>query len=122
MHTRRYVLRDCVGEIDVDIYLKRDRPPPKAKHEPGWLTGDSGRKAEKPPEGGEKLPTGARVEIYGLTSEAGSALNGLHGHIGGWDGTKGRYDVQLEIEDKTVSCKPANVKRTSVTPSGRKVG
>ena len=30
-------------------------------------------------------------------------------------------DVQLEREDKVVSCKPANVKRTSVTPSGRKV-
>lgn len=116
-----YCLRDCNGEIDIDVYLKRDQPPPKPREK--WLTGDNDKKAEvEDVPKGERLPDGARVEIFGLTSEAGRALNGLHGHVECWHANKGRYDVKVEGEERIVSAKHSNVRLTTHTRSGRRVG
>ena len=70
----------------------------------------------------EKLPVGARVEIFGLTSAAGMGLNGLHGHVDAWHEDKGRYDVKLEGDERIVCAKPENVSLVTHTRSGRRVG
>ena len=102
-------LRGCVGDVDIDVYLKKDRPPPPKKEPPP----PKPKEEEDKPKREEKLPVGARVEIHGLTSAAGSALNGLHGHIETWHEGNGRYDVKLEQDERVVSCKPANVSLTA---------
>ena len=114
-------LKGCVGEVDIDVYLKRDRPPPPPK--PESPKRDKSAVDDGEPKRTEKLPEGARVEIYGLTSAAGAQLNGLHGHIEKWHENKGRYDVKIEGEaDRIVSAKAANVRMVGHTPSGRRVG
>lgn len=69
---------------------------------------------EQQPEGPQmtegELKNGSRVEIFGLESESGKALNGQVGHIAGFLEEKGRYQVTL-APDKVVSLKPDNLKQ-----------
>ena len=71
-----------------------------------------------------RWPDNTRVEIHGLTSEAGSVLNGLTGRVKCWSAHKLRYDVAIEegptqrerqVEvGKIVCAKKANLSRYKV--------
>lgn len=64
--------------------------------------------AEPPP--GQKLVVGQWVEVHGLTSEAGQALNGLGGKVKEFHLEKQRYDVALDGEGRVISVRFENLK------------
>jgi len=86
-------LKGLEGNVDVDVYLKGDdmptAPPPK-------------------PKAPTRMPRDTRVVIHGLSSAAGSKLNGMEGKLSGFNDAKERYDVTLE-DGRVVSCKADNL-------------
>ena len=89
-----HVLKGCRGDIDIEIYLKRDLPPPPPP--------------TAKPKATDRLPKDARVCVHGLMSEAGQKLNGEEGRLSGFDEAKGRYDVTLQ-DGRVISAKPENL-------------
>ena len=65
--------------------------------------------AKPKPKEADRLPKDARVLIHGLTSAAGGQLNGLEGKTCGFHADSGRYDVRLEVDERIVSVKQANL-------------
>merc|ERR1711920_62294 len=53
------------------------------------------------------IPNGTSVLIHGLTQS--TVLNGKRGKIASWDENRGRYEVQLDATQNTVSVRPRNV-------------
>jgi len=51
----------------------------------------------------------AQVEVFGLTSETGKAMNGLAGVITGTSPGGGRFEVKID-DDRKVSFKPDNLR------------
>jgi len=86
--------------------VQKDLPPAKKP-----------RLDSKPPDNSEKefekdgLRTGMLVEIHGLQSAAGQALNGKTGIIESYDHAKGRWRVLVKDRDKVVSLKPQNLNK-----------
>lgn len=64
------------------------------------------------------LKPGDVVEVHGLQSASGQALNGKSGLITKWDETKGRFQVELGMANLQ-SLKPDNLKRTVASQSQR---
>ena len=64
------------------------------------------------------LKPGDVVEVHGLQSASGQALNGKSGLITKWDETKGRFQVELGMANLQ-SLKPDNLKRTLAGQSQR---
>mmetsp|Transcript_59859 Transcript_59859/g.110845 ORF Transcript_59859/g.110845 Transcript_59859/m.110845 type:complete len:701 (+) Transcript_59859:146-2248(+) len=64
----------------------------------------------------EQLQVGDRVEVHGLESEQGKLLNGEVGIIIGFLEDKGRFQIQLDKDNKVISAKPGNL--TKVSPDG----
>lgn len=58
---------------------------------------------------------GDMVEVSGLESEAGRALNGCRGEVLGFGADKGRYEVRFSAE-KTVNVKPGNLRLFTRSP------
>eukprot|EP00931_Biecheleriopsis_adriatica_P047737 TRINITY_DN27532_c0_g1_i1.p1 TRINITY_DN27532_c0_g1~~TRINITY_DN27532_c0_g1_i1.p1 ORF type:complete len:407 (+),score=130.09 TRINITY_DN27532_c0_g1_i1:18-1238(+) len=56
------------------------------------------------------LKLGDRVEVFGLQSQTGKALNGKTGLITKWDQAKGRFQVELGMANLQ-SLKPDNLRR-----------
>lgn len=65
--------------------------------------------------GAGELIVGDRVEITGLESESGSKLNGTVGKIVAHDAEKGRFNVEVGMQQK-LSVKPVNLKQRSPSP------
>lgn len=57
------------------------------------------------------LAIGDAVEVFGLQSEKGQALNGLLGSVCAYDGEKDRYEVRLGSESDIRSLKASNLRR-----------
>ena len=55
------------------------------------------------------LALGARVRVEGLTSAAGSGMNGKEGVLVEWKADKERWEVRLDGADGTVNVKAANL-------------
>jgi hypothetical protein len=110
------VFKGLRGDIDVDIFLKTDEQlrkeeeQRKAAEELAKAAKEAKNKPPEPPPPppppppqaapkAERLPTGGRVEISGLTSDEGKNWNGWYGRIKGYNEEKGRYDVEIGGED-----------------------
>ena len=87
-------------------------PPPKETPPPPPPKDESDDDRAPPPTARAKFDEGEFVQIHGLTSEAGKALNGLQGRIGTYHADKERFDVIIDGQERTVSAKPANLRRT----------
>mmetsp|Transcript_2593 Transcript_2593/g.6627 ORF Transcript_2593/g.6627 Transcript_2593/m.6627 type:complete len:690 (+) Transcript_2593:121-2190(+) len=61
----------------------------------------------------EQLQVGDRVEVHGLESEQGKLLNGEVGAIIGFLEDKGRFQIQLDKDNKIISAKPGNLTKVS---------
>jgi len=94
IYTAAQCLEKLRGDVDFDVYLKRDAPPASAPATP-----------KKP----ATLPKDTRVLIHGLTSRAGESLNGSEGRLTGFNPSTGRYEVTLKNDGRVVSCKMENV-------------
>lgn len=88
------------------------RPPKQPKSRPDFEdVADAAARAAVAP-----LKPGERVEVFGLQSEAGRALNGKSGVITKWDEAKGRFQVELG-QANLQSLKRDNLRRCSVPGS-----
>lgn len=58
-----------------------------------------------------RRPVDAKVEIFGLTSDQGKALNGLRGKVIGYSVNRGRYDVEVPGRASTLAIRPRYLKR-----------
>mmetsp|Transcript_60776 Transcript_60776/g.195822 ORF Transcript_60776/g.195822 Transcript_60776/m.195822 type:complete len:352 (-) Transcript_60776:110-1165(-) len=73
---------------------------------PGPGMGGKGRGRQAPPTPAHAMPNGTSVVVRDLAKA--QEHNGKTGQIAGWDGAKGRYEVELEGEG-TLSLKPSNL-------------
>ena len=81
--------RKAAAEAAEEAKKKKAEPPPPPPPPP----------PKEAPHKVERLPTGGRVEINGLTSDEGKNWNGWFGRIKGYNEEKGRYDVEIGGED-----------------------
>merc|ERR1711920_372694 len=65
-----------------------------------------------------KVAVGDKIEVYGLSSETGSRLNGRTGTVKRFIAEKGRFEVYLDVGfsgGETVSLQPKNFRRLKST-------
>ena len=65
------------------------------------------------PAAGGGWAAGSRVRVEGLTSAAGSQMNGQVGEIVAWRADKERWEVRLDGAEATVNVRPANLVSSS---------
>merc|ERR1719464_2611106 len=83
----------------------------------GGMSKGKGRGPPKPPSPPHAVPNGTSVVIRGLTKS--QEYNGKTGRINGWDAAKGRYEVEIDDGDTTLSLRPASLTQpSSVTVVG----
>lgn len=67
---------------------------------------------------GSALAPGMRVRVEGLTSAAGSQMNGKEGEVVAWRGERDRWEIRLDGNgEATVNVKPANLVPAAATPA-----
>jgi hypothetical protein len=75
---------------------------------PGGMPGGGGGHRQSPPQH-DIIPSGTPVVVHGLKSQP--AKNGATGKIRGFDGSKGRYTVELDGSQEELALRPSNIQQ-----------
>ncbi|CAK0885170.1 unnamed protein product, partial [Prorocentrum cordatum] len=112
--------RPLNGKVGVIKAYSEEKGRFEVKLTDGKVVFAKGANLQPPADAAEApLKVGDRVEIFGLTSESGSKLNGREGAISEFVADKERFMVELSPSE-VVSVKPANLRAVAPPPSPEK--
>jgi len=97
------------GRIGVVIQYIEESGRYEVKFGPEQIALLRGEKLRKPKDGKARFTVDDSVEVFGLTSEAGTKLNGQRGVVVCFQEATSRYEVRLGA-DKLTSLKPENLR------------
>lgn len=101
---------DGVSEVEKLKEQRRATRRAREANEKAEASGSSTSTTDAAAPGEARLSSGVRVRVFGLTSEAGKALNGLCGVVVRYLGAKGRYEVAMDSQvGKTINVQPTNL-------------
>eukprot|EP00439_Symbiodinium_sp_Y106_P071005 s16_g12.t1 len=110
---------EAVSEREPEQVRRKSRS--RSRSSSSSSSSSSSRSTARKEEEEAPLKTGEEVEIFGLSSEGGKALNGQKGVVTEYSTERDRWEVMISLE-KVVSLRPRNLRRSKPPPGAMQPG